>query len=502
MSSEANNRAEALRRRDYINRVNLAHREFEDDNAALAEQILNGCPSSLRHWEWSHVQRLAHLELDTFVNSSVPQQLDVWSLAFSADGRRLVSGSGPWFQAHADTTAALVVREVDTGREVFARRGWKGAVQSVAFSPDGKRVLAGTGTTDAVTRGVLTCHDAATGETLWQVEEPEVNILSLAYSADGKTIACGCGGFNNYNGIGYVRLRDAATGKERGQVPGGPGGITCVAFSPDGRQLALANRGLVDVWDITRHTLRFQLRGHLEFVYAVTFSPDGRFIASAGWDRVIRLWDRNTGKLERTLLGHRGFVRGLAFRPDSQQLISGSEDRSLRLWDVASGRPLASFDGHMGFVHCVAFHPDGARVASGSMDGTIKIWPAAAPDPQVTFRNGSGWVGTAAFHPDGRKVATAHNGGIRVWDPQTGEEHWRVTGPRGLLGRIGLAFSRDGKSLLASGPGGVMNVYDATTGRLVRELARTAASIAQIALSPDGSLIAAACGDGRSDSGS
>ena len=105
-------------------------------------------------------------------------------------------------------------------------------------------------------QGGLTCHDAATGQTLWQVEEPDVNILSLAYSPDGKTIASGCGGFNNYNGIGYVRLRDAATGKEIGQVPGGPGGVTCVAFSPDGHQLALANRGLVDVWDVPGHTRR------------------------------------------------------------------------------------------------------------------------------------------------------------------------------------------------------------------------------------------------------
>ena len=99
MSREANNRAEALRRRDYINRVNLAHREFEDDNAALAEQILNGCPSSLRHWEWSHVQRLAHLELDTFVNPTCPSSLTsgAWRSLPTAGGwsRARVPGSRP-----------------------------------------------------------------------------------------------------------------------------------------------------------------------------------------------------------------------------------------------------------------------------------------------------------------------------------------------------------------------------------------------------------------------
>jgi WD40 repeat protein/serine/threonine protein kinase len=497
MSAEANSRAASLRRRDYVNRVNLAYREFRDDNAALAEQILYGCPSPLRNWEWSYVQSFAHLELDTFVSARSPHQYDVWSLAFSPDGRRIVSGSGPWFQARSERTAGLVVRELESGREVFSKLGMPGAVQAVAYSPDGKRIVAGTGTTETATAAVLSCHDAATGATTWTAEEPHVNVLSVAYSPDGKTIATACGGFNNYDLIGFVRLRDAATGKAIGQISGGPGGVSSVAYSPDGKLLAIANRGLVDVWDFEKHSLAFQLRGHRDFVYAVTFSPDGRWIASGGWDRSIRLWDRRSGQLVRTLLGHHGFIRGLAFRPDGKQLVSGSEDKSVRLWEVESGRELASFHGHSGFVHCVAYSPDGMRAASGSMDTTIKIWPAAVPEPQVVFRNGSGWVGSTAFSPDGQRVATAHNGGIRVWNPRTGEELWRANGPRGLLGRIALVFSPDGSTLIASAPGNALNVLDARTGELVRRMGPTPSVVLDAALNPDGSLLATAGEDGR-----
>ena len=131
-----------------------------------------------------------------------------------------------------------------------------------------------------------------------------------------------------------------------------------------------------------------------------------------------------------TLIGHRGFVRSLAFSADGAQLVSGSEDKSVRRWDLTAGGENAAFHGHTGFVHCVAFGPDGALAASGSQDGTVKLWPAAAPDTQVTFRNSAGWVGTVALAPDGRRVASAHNGNIRIWDPRTGEELHRLTGPQ------------------------------------------------------------------------
>ncbi len=490
-------KAESLRRRDAVSRVNLAYREYLDDNIALADQLLDGCPPDLREWEWEYARRLGHSELKTLAGSS--QGRDVWAVAFSPDCALLACGSGPWSYVGEGQTGELLVRSVPTGALVFALRGVTGAVQALAFSPDGSRLAVAWGFTGKNDGAVLAVFDVPGGHKVWEKPERGAQILSLAYSPDGRSIGCGCGSFTDSAAVGFARLRDSATGQPIGpSITGGPGGVFCVAFSPDGRQLALASRDVADICDLSspRRPIVQRLRGHANFIYSVAFSPDGRSVATGGWDKTIRLWDRMTGTQLQALIGHRGFVRSLAFSADGTQLVSGSEDKSVRRWDLAGGGENAAFHGHTGFVHCVAFAPDGALAASGSQDGTVKLWPAAAPDTQVTFRNSAGWVGTVALARDGRCVASAHNGNIRIWDPRTGEELHRLTGPRNTMGHIALAFSPDGMTLAASGHGYSLNMWDTATWALRRVLEGYPATVDDAAFSPNGQLLATACGDG------
>ena len=420
-------------------------------------------------------------------------------MAFAPDGTRIAAGSGPWIGVGDSPTGELVVRDLHTGGEALALRGLAGAVQAVAYSPDGRTLAAAHGFAGKAPGAVLIAMDAASGRELWRAAERGVQILSLAYSPDGRTIATGCGRFNDYDTSGYARLRDARTGGElEPTMAGSPGGVLAVAQAPDGRHLAMASREVVDLRDLSRpdRPIAHRLIGHVNFVYAVAFSPDGRRLAAGGWDKTIRLWDRETGRPLEKLVGHRGFVRGLAFSPDGSQLVSGSEDAGVRRWDLDDGDH-ATFHGHTGFVHCVAFGPDGSLAASGSRDGTVKIWPAAAPDSQVKFRNSTGWVGALAFAPDGRRIASAHDGIVRIWDPHTGEELGKLIAPRGLLGHIALAFSPDGATLAASGPDDRVILWDA--GRWTRRAvlgAEGLPAVSDAAFAPDGSRLATSSGDG------
>ena len=162
-------KAESLRRRDAVSRVNLAYREYLDDNVALADELLDGCPGDLREWEWEYAHRLGHSELKTFAGSSQGQ--DVWSVAFSPDGALLACGSGPWSYVGAGPTGELLVRSVQTGAEVFALRGLTGAVQALAFSPDGRRLAAAWGFTGKDQGAELAVFDVPGGHKVW--EKPE-----------------------------------------------------------------------------------------------------------------------------------------------------------------------------------------------------------------------------------------------------------------------------------------------------------------------------------------
>ena len=82
--------AERLQRQDYVSRVNLAYRECLDNNVTRALELLDGCPVNLRGWEWQYVWRQCHLAI-----WSVREPQYVHALAFSPDGLRIATGTGP-----------------------------------------------------------------------------------------------------------------------------------------------------------------------------------------------------------------------------------------------------------------------------------------------------------------------------------------------------------------------------------------------------------------------
>jgi hypothetical protein len=286
----------------------------------------------------------------------------VSSVAFSPDGSRIVSGSWDWTLRLWDAKTSQPIGEPLRGHEY--------TVSSVAFSPDGGRIVSGS------LDNTLRLWDARTGEPIGTpLRGHEDAVLSIAFSPDGSRIVSG-------SDDNSLRLWDARTGEPIGKPLHGHGGaVWSVAFSPDGSRIVSGSGDkTLRLWDAkTGQSIGPLLRGHENPVYSVVFSPDGSRILSGSNDKTVRLWDvRSSQPIGEPLRGHEGSVSCVAFSPDASRIVSGSDDNTLRLWDAESckliGEPLR---GHEGPVTSVAFSPDGSRIVSGSDDNTLRLWDAS-----------------------------------------------------------------------------------------------------------------------------
>jgi WD40 repeat protein len=243
------------------------------------------------------------------------------------------------------TTADRTVRLWDaaTGREVAKLATHKNRVVSLAFTADGHRLASGS------VDGVVSVWDlggAGGGKAdghpreLHQLEPGAPNgVWGLTFAPDGRTLA---GGLNvAFGQPSPVVLWDAGTGKELRRLASGPQPDR-LCFSPDGRLLAGASGSDyrdtdIRVWEVTTGREVRRLRGHAEGVYSLAFSPDGRLLASGGRERddTLRLWDVASGQelLRRT--GHHSGVWCIAFSEDGRRLATGGGDSTVLLWDLA-----------------------------------------------------------------------------------------------------------------------------------------------------------------------
>jgi WD40 repeat protein len=288
----------------------------------------------------------------------------ITSVAFSADGQRLASGS--WDRS-------VKVWDVRTGQQLGTIGGKLKEVQALAFSRDG-RWLATENSNNSVT-----LWDGTTGREIRSLPSNKplavlgANwVYSIAFSPDGRWLASAVDDKT-------IRLWDVRTGVAIRDLPTLRKSIIYAAFSPDGRWLASGEDDQsIRIWDASTGQQVKTLKGHKKPVYAVAFSPSGRWLASASADKSIKLWDLETGREVHTLTGHKSAVTSLAFSPDGRWLASGSWDKTVRIWDTEADREIQTLTGHDRSVYTVAFDARGQRLASGSEDGTIKIWRVSA----------------------------------------------------------------------------------------------------------------------------
>lgn len=434
----------------------------------------------------------------------------VYCVAFSPDGAFIASGGGLWDR--------LRMWDVNTGATLWAHMGHTHTVWIVAFSLDGRSLVSGSAD------GTVRLWDAATGKFLRYLADYGERASSVAYNANSRMIAIG-GRYDNplklWDGkmeqpariirqkrTAYaltfspdggefafssrddsVRLFDTETGEQKGEIAGHLRMISGVAFSPNGRFIASRADWKIRLWDAyTGERSRTLFEGRA-YGSNVVFSPDGGTIVCGNF-REIHLWNVNTGKLVRTLTGLPGRIHTVAYSPDGK-LIAGVDDSkkpAVGLWDVRTGEMSHLISWHNEKIPSLAFSMDGHTLAVASKDGSVTLWDTRTGALQRTLSGFDSEPRSVAFSRDGRTFASATNTRLILWNAFTWKKVRKFTGSG--RAEAGIDFHPTGKWIVV-GDGRVIEIWNTITGKLKHRITDNRLTVRNVAFSPDGTTFAA-----------
>ena len=270
-----------------------------------------------------------------------------------------------------------------------------------------------------------------------------------------------------------------AAGAAQAQLRGHGGPVRALAISSDGTQAVSGSFDTSAIrWSLTRNVAMQVMRFHDNAVNAVAFLKDGR-IATGGADAHIAIWTAGKPTPDKVFDGHTAPIAGLAVSPDGKLLASASWDHTVRLWPLDGGEPHV-LKGNAMNVNGVAFTPNGKQVISAGYDATIRIWPLDGHG--VTVRNLPTPLNTVAVASDGEIVTAGADGKVYFLSPQ-GEVRADVEASKTPI--IQVAISPDGRLVAAAGIRGSVAVIDRKARKLDRTLVGPGLPVWSVAFFPD-----------------
>ena len=438
----------------------------------------------------------------------------LWGAALSPDGGRVAT-------AGEDGAIRLWDLAGEGGEVVFDHEG---DFTSVAFAPDGRTLVAGSGA------GELFGWALPGGAALFGPvgDAHSSDVWELAFDPDGTRFA-------TVSSDGTAAMHSFPDGRLLGRVFPDDVRIGSMAFMRDGRALLGGGAdGRLHVWSLDDRVARAVSGvGHSGAIVDVAVDARGRMAASLGRDQLLRLWVLEPARpLARALEVPGGRAKGVDLGPGA--LVAGDAEGNV-LARAGSDLRVVATHGHE--VWAVALSPDGRQLASADRGGGVRVGGPDGGGAAALDRPIDGAVWSVRFRGDGSQLLTAADTGLALWDlpslalarrfdagglritradlspkedriaaaTETGEALvWDVASdepPRRIEVARDLVwtvrFASDGRHLLAGTGDEVVSVWDLEAGRKVAELTGHGGGVTDLLPLGDGATVVAA--DRRGD---
>ena len=383
----------------------------------------------------------------------------ILDLAFSRDGKRLLSGS-------FDHTARLW--DVQTGETLRVLHGHTDAIYAVAFSPDGERLV--TGSDDHTLR----LWDGA-GNLIQVLEGHGDDVMSVAFTPDGRYLVSGS--FDK-----TIRLWDARDGQFIKVLAEQDSDIGSLSISPDGR-FVLTGPGYsphtVNVFSLPAGERLVQFHKHGNAIFATAISPDGRLAATGGGnDQEIYLWDLETGQVRHKLVGKGNPIWSVGFARDGGSVAWGKEWQRSDLF--AKRGPLQ---------HRFQLR-QGPRPRDGSDWGWDSAWAGAVGDGTDDYLRAIEQVGDTRIRTANRRTHPT----LEILEGDT-VRHTITRGPTDGYRHRSLTLTPDGQTVISGAGNGVITSYDVASGEQVNGFTGHTGDVWAVAPSPDGRFLVSGSDD-------